>query len=432
MVRRRCDLSATGLAPDGTTPARTRRAPSRARATGPMFERPDWTAFRSVEGLCRRAGATADRLGEVVVKELVDNALDAGNCQVFIEDGVVVVLDDGPGIEGSDTRIAAYYSISREMMSSKYLRRPTRGALGNGLRVVVGAVVATGGKLFVSTRRRRLQIITDPVTGKSRAVRVGGYDGPGTRIEIELGKPLVLKGADLVLGDVAIAAAQADGTRYCGSTSPHWYGPDSFHDLLTSVTPDSMTVREFLGNFDGCSAKAGEIAGEFLGCSVKSLSRAESGRLLDRAKSFARVVNPSRLGALGGNAFSGAYAKSEGFVSLPRSADGSTVRLPAVIEVWAAPDPEGSQAVFLVNGTPCIRRTDATYVPGSKSTIVSGHGFKAVLKTGKSGMWFHVNVIIPFMPTTSEGKDPALGIVTGLLSKTMEKAAKRQKAASQR
>ena len=44
------------------------------------------------------------------------------------------------------------------MMSSKYLRLPTRGAVGNGLRVVAGAVLASGGTLTVITRDRRIEL----------------------------------------------------------------------------------------------------------------------------------------------------------------------------------------------------------------------------------------------------------------------------------
>jgi hypothetical protein len=121
----------------------------------PMFEREDWTAFRTIQGLCRKAGADQDELASVVIKELTDNGLDAsGDCETFLRDGVVVVRDRGPGIEGDDETIGRLFSIRRPLISSKLLRMPTRGALGNGLRVVVGAVVATEGKLFVTTRGR--------------------------------------------------------------------------------------------------------------------------------------------------------------------------------------------------------------------------------------------------------------------------------------
>jgi hypothetical protein len=45
---------------------------------------------------------------------------------------------------------------------------PLRGMLGNGLRVVVGAVVAFNGTLVVETRGLRLQLAVDERTGRSK------------------------------------------------------------------------------------------------------------------------------------------------------------------------------------------------------------------------------------------------------------------------
>ena len=54
--------------------------------------------------------------------------------------------------------IARLFCIARPMISTKLLRLPTRGALGNGLRVVAGAVLASEGILAVITRNRRSQL----------------------------------------------------------------------------------------------------------------------------------------------------------------------------------------------------------------------------------------------------------------------------------
>ena len=45
--------------------------------------------------------------------------------------------------------IASLFSVRRQTMSSKYLRLPSRGALGNGLRVVTGAVLDVSGGLYM-------------------------------------------------------------------------------------------------------------------------------------------------------------------------------------------------------------------------------------------------------------------------------------------
>src|SRR4051812_12991325 len=149
--------------------------------------------------------------------------------------------------------------MNRPQISSKYRRLPTRGALGNGLRVVVGAVAATSGKLIVSTRGRTLQIIPDRATGLSEVVPLGEYAGPGTRIEVMLGAPLTPSHYDLWMGKRAIAAARHRKRDYKGKTSPHWYNLDAFHEMAMSVQDAGMTVRKFVSTFDGCSRLAGEL-----------------------------------------------------------------------------------------------------------------------------------------------------------------------------
>ncbi len=108
------------------------------------FERADWTLFRNISTLPQKAGVPARLLRRLVLKELTDNSLDAGGeVEVGgIEDVGYYVQDDGPGIDPDE--IATLFSINRPMVSTKLLRLPTRGALGNGLRVVAGAVLATG------------------------------------------------------------------------------------------------------------------------------------------------------------------------------------------------------------------------------------------------------------------------------------------------
>ena len=73
-------------------------------------------------------------------------------------DGGLFVEDGGDGLPGTDAEIAGLFSVARPLSSSKLLRLPTRGALGNGLRVVAGAVLASGGTLTVKTRGRALRL----------------------------------------------------------------------------------------------------------------------------------------------------------------------------------------------------------------------------------------------------------------------------------
>ena len=124
------------------------------------FEREDWTLFRTVEGLQQKAGVAAEPAPRLVLKELDDNALDTETaCRSRAPQRRTPSSSGrGPGIDGEPEEIAALFSIRRPMRSSKLLRLPQRGALGNGLRVVAGAVLASGGALVVDTRNRRLAL----------------------------------------------------------------------------------------------------------------------------------------------------------------------------------------------------------------------------------------------------------------------------------
>ena len=121
------------------------------------FQREDWQLFRNIASLGQKAGVPRSKLAALALKELADNALDAGaHCFVKCVDGVYYVADDGPGIAGSDEEIAHLFSIRRALTSSKLFRLPTRGALGNGLRVV-------------GEHRRALQIDPSPPAPGARA-----------------------------------------------------------------------------------------------------------------------------------------------------------------------------------------------------------------------------------------------------------------------
>lgn len=201
-------------------------SPPRPTTPNFQFERQDWTLFRSVGTLSQKAGVPMRHLRRLVLKELADNALDvAGSVEVgtTADDGYFV-QDDGPGIDGSPEDIARMFSINRPLVSSKLWRLPTRGALGNGLRVVTGAVAASGGALQVWTRNRHLTLT--PRDDGSTAVVAEVTDFPvGTRIEITFGRALPVDNNALAWAREAVLLARG-GEVYKSRTSPHWYAPD--------------------------------------------------------------------------------------------------------------------------------------------------------------------------------------------------------------
>jgi hypothetical protein len=227
------------------------------------FEREDWSLFRTVEGLQQRAGVALDRLTRLVMKELADNGLD-NTAEVNVGElpngRGYYVEDKGSGIDGTPEQIAALFSIARPMVSTKLLRLPTRGALGNGLRVVAGAVLASDGSLVVTTRDRRI-VLRPERDGSTTVVSVKSVKRPvGTRVEINFGPALPCDEATLFWANVALHLARP-GSVFAGKSSPWWYDAAQFHELL--YASGNRPVRELIAQLDGCTGgKAGEIVAE--------------------------------------------------------------------------------------------------------------------------------------------------------------------------
>src|SRR5262249_57536274 len=80
-----------------------------------MAEREDWALFRSVEGLQQKAGVPEGRLRRLVMKEVADNALDAGTRMTwgFVADSedLHFVEDNGPGLDRTPEAIAGLFSF---------------------------------------------------------------------------------------------------------------------------------------------------------------------------------------------------------------------------------------------------------------------------------------------------------------------------------
>ena len=275
-------------------PARSEVRPPNLQS--PMFERPDWMDLRTVEGVARRAGVSVPLLARVVLKELADNALDAGPGLDVRRDGPAFMVSDlGPGLPGSDEEIAALFSIGRDMTSTKHRRLPNRGALGNGLRVVAGAVLASGGTLKVATSGRVVRLAPKD-DGTTAVERIGTSAVAHTTVIVTFGPSLSTAGATTW----ADWPKFAGGDIYKGKTSPRWYTSEAFYEaraVLLVQFADSSSLPRLL---DGCTgAKAGTIAAPFQGRRADSLTREEADTLLQRAQELARPVKAARLGCVG-------------------------------------------------------------------------------------------------------------------------------------
>ena len=84
---------------------RKRRQRERARPEPLLYSRDDWQLFLDIATLPQKAGVQPRDLPSLVLKELTDNALDAGASDVtlsMVRRGSVleyVITDDGPGLD---------------------------------------------------------------------------------------------------------------------------------------------------------------------------------------------------------------------------------------------------------------------------------------------------------------------------------------------
>jgi hypothetical protein len=393
------------------------------------FERADWTAFRTIEGLQQKAGVPAHKLARLVLKEIADNALDESDqarVGVLPDDGGFFVEDDGRGIDPEE--VARLFSIARPLVSTKLLRLPTRGALGNGLRVVAGAVLASGGTLVVTTRNRRI-VLKPEFDGTTTVVSATEVAHPtGTRVEISFGAALPTSRQTLRWAGLACHLAQ--GKAYAGRSSPHWYDPAQFHELLLASGP--RPVREVIAELDGCTgAAAGEIVGAAkLGRTIcKDITRSQATTLLKVARSCAKAVTAERLGVIGPDAFPrAAYAMTSGCAEFG-SAEPKAV-IPYVVECWAqklhGEDAEdGTKLTVCVNRTPIAGETEAAR--DKRDIDVFGCGLHHTIAQAPIGVQFALalNIITPHMPITSDGKEPNLEPFISAICTAAEKAVKK-------
>jgi len=400
-----------------------------------MFEKADWTLFRTVEGLQQKAGVPAQHLRRLVLKELADNALDAGaTIRYGLVDGQAVryfIEDDGPGLDGTPQDIADLFSIGRPLRSTKLLRLPQRGQLGNGLRVVAGAVLASAGKLVVLTRNGRISLHPES-NGTTTVVAVVDAAQPiGTRIEIGFGPALPNDLDPFAWVGLAHAVAGC-GQTYQGRSSPFWYDAAQFHELLLAC--GAQPVRNLIAQLDGCTGgKAGEIiaAARLDRMRCAELSRKQATTLLQEARGAARPVSPDRIGVIGRDAFDDYhYAKEQGAVALGGSQP--QAEIPVVIEAWARKIPDrkdrGKLDIdILINRTPSVAKMSA-WRDGDNDLCLQGNGlghyYTDVPKKGSFKLI--VNVTTPYCPITSDGKAPNLepfaDTILGAVAAAMRKA----------
>ena len=124
--------------------------------TGPFLKRTTFRTSRLAEfcsekELVNQTGHDVDDWPLVVLKELIDNALDASEeagtapvIEVTVTDCSIVIADNGPGIP-SET-IEGMLDYTARVSSREAYVSPTRGAQGNALKTILAMAFALDGE----------------------------------------------------------------------------------------------------------------------------------------------------------------------------------------------------------------------------------------------------------------------------------------------
>lgn len=308
-----------------TTAVRVAPADQSARRATPALQREVFSTSRLLEfftekELRMQIGHAPERWPLALVKELVDNALDAceragvaPTISVAVDEDGLTVQDNGPGLDPEVLRGSLDYT--QRVSTNTYYVSPTRGQLGNALKTVwAAAFVATGGqygRVEVAARGQRhtVEVTLDRIAQEPRLDLTSEPDAsvqngtlvhlcwPGIASCLAPGDtPDSYKTAGL--GDVGsmvrayalfnphatfslTAVGPAGAVTYlrlqatdpgwkkwspAAPTSPHWYTEDQFRGQVAAyLTKDRQTgrvrmVREVVAEFAGLSGTAKQKA----------------------------------------------------------------------------------------------------------------------------------------------------------------------------
>jgi DNA topoisomerase VI subunit B len=320
--------------------------------------------FCSERELTKQIGHGVDQWPLVILKELVDNALDAAEefgiapaIQIEVADGAITITDNGPGIPAET--VAGVLDFSVRVSSREAYVSPTRGAQGNALKTIVAIAFALDGargETVIESRGTRHEITfkVDHIRHEPKVDHVCSSSDvkTGTRVtvrwpvcacsKLDEAKSHFLQMADDFgwLNPHLSISATWNGSRHADSaasnpswqkwqphypTSPHWYDPARLRRLMGAYIGrdqdqgrEPRTVREFISEFRGLSGSAKQkLVLEEVGASRLSLpeffgtgddvNTAAIAKLLEAMQQHSKAVKAQDLGIIGKEHFASRF-----------------------------------------------------------------------------------------------------------------------------
>jgi DNA topoisomerase VI subunit B len=318
--------------------------------------------FASEKELVAQTGHQKDAWPVVLLKELVDNAIDAAEesgiapvITVTVDRTGILVEDNGPGIPVDV--VEAILDFSVRVSSREAYVSPTRGAQGNALKTVLAMpFVLDGRRGRVEIKARGTQHIIDFAVDRIRQQpvvehhRESSDTAIGTRIKVEwpdsacsileeAGRQFLQVANHYAwlnphltitidwFGERSTAEATDPGWskwKPSDPTAPHWYSNAHLERLVAAyITHDAArgrmrTVRELVAEFRGLSGTAKQKAVlDTTGLSRAPLTALVNGsdldhgaidQLLKAMKANSRPVKPRLLGSIGRSHFQARFA----------------------------------------------------------------------------------------------------------------------------
>lgn len=326
---------------------------STARLNRTTFSTSRLLDFCSEKELTAQIGHDKDDWPLVVLKELMDNGLDAceeggiaPEIKVTVDGDGITVADNGPGIPAKTIDGVLDYSV-RVSNREAYVA-PDRGAQGNALMTIVAMpFVLDGdrGQVDVSAHGERHEVVfsvdrirQQPVI--SREIRPGNVKN-GTSVKVwwpdlacselrdkkghflQLAEDYTFLNPHLTLvvdwfGESQKTATTKPGWKKwlpCQPTSPHWYGQEHLERLIAGYVAHDQdqgadrSVSEFIREFRGLSGTPKRKAVlEATGLARTNLSALAGddgldhdtvAKLLEAMRQNSKPVKPAALGVIG-------------------------------------------------------------------------------------------------------------------------------------
>src|ERR1017187_5777620 len=268
------------------------------------FETSRTLEYFSEKELRAQIGYPVEFWPAAVLRELIDNALDAAEAadvlpeiSITIDDECLTVADNGPGIP-SETVVRSLDYLGR-VSNKAYYVSPTRGQMGNALKVIYAApfVSSGGGSIEILTHGERhcieISLARIPQRPEVWHTRESGVVKNGTEVKIHWRESARLlrdpppnsynpspTAEELIRGYAAFnphASFVLNGRSYprigpCTKWSPrqptsaHCYNSETLRDLIAAYIAKQRdggperTVREFVAEFRGLSSTAKQKA----------------------------------------------------------------------------------------------------------------------------------------------------------------------------